>query len=105
MNPLPTPAVVKPSIPLAQNRRRGNRHKLHIPATLIGADASTPIDVTVTEISVGGVGLRSKQQLTLEATYQLSSFDSLLPPGMRVRVISQQPSSHGEYKIGAQTIT
>jgi hypothetical protein len=105
MNPSSTPPVVIPSVPLAQNRRSGNRHKLNIPATLVGgADAVLPIEIIVTEISVGGVGFRCTKQLTPDAVYHLTSFDTLIPPGMRVRVLSQQLASQGEYKIGAQTV-
>jgi hypothetical protein len=105
MNSVPNPQVVKPSLPLSANRRRGNRHRLHIPATLLNeGDSAVQIPVTITELSIGGVALRCKESLPLDRVYQLSSFDTLVPPGMRIRVVSQQPGAAGEFKIGAQTI-
>jgi hypothetical protein len=105
MNPVPHPPVVKPSRPLEQNRRRGNRHQLHIPGTLLPeGDLATHIAVLITEISIAGVGLRAKQSLPLDGIYQLTSFDTLVPPGMRVKIVSQQPGANGEFGIGAQTI-
>jgi hypothetical protein len=105
MNPVSQPSTVKPSRPLAQNRRRGNRHQLQIPATLIpDGDAAVQIAVTITEISVGGVAFRAKTSLPLDGVYQLSSFDTLITPGMRIRIVSQQATSHGEFKVGAQTL-
>jgi hypothetical protein len=105
MSRVPHSTIVKPSRPLAQNRRRGNRLPLQIPATLQAeGNPSAPIAVTVTEISVGGLGLQSSQSLPLGGIYQLSSFDTLLPPGMRLRLVSQQPLPEGQFKIGAQTV-
>jgi hypothetical protein len=105
MNPVPQPPAVKPSRPLAQNRRRGNRHQLQIPATLIAEGTNAPpIEVTVTEMSVGGVTIRSKSSLPIDGVYQLSSFDTLIPPATRIRIVTQQSGSHGEFKIGAQTL-
>jgi len=105
MNPAQTHPAVKPSRPLAQNRRQANRHQLHIPATLLGdGETAKPIDVVVTEISISGVGLRAKESLALDSVFQLTSFDTLVPPGMRVRIVSQQAGTNGEFKIGAKTV-
>ena len=49
-----------------------------------------PISVTVTELAVGGVGIRAKHDLKLEAVYHLNSFDTLIPPGMRVHIVSKR---------------
>jgi hypothetical protein len=105
MNPATRPSVVKPPRPLDQNRRRGNRHLLNIPANLL-PDGESPIaiEVIITEISIAGVGLQCKQSLPLDRVYQLTSFDTLVPPGMRVKIVSQQPAANGEFKVGAQTI-
>jgi hypothetical protein len=105
MNPVSQPPTVKPTRPLSQNRRRGNRHRLQIPATLIAEGSNAvPIEVTVTEMSVGGMAIRSKSSLVLNADYQLSSFDTLIPPGTKIRIVTQQTTSHGEFKIGAQSL-
>ena len=105
MNPVPTPPIVKPSRPLEHNRRQSNRHLLQIPATLLSdGEGNRQIAVIVTEISIGGVGLRSKESVSLDRVYQVTSFDTLVPPGMRVRIVSIQPADQGEFKIGAKTI-
>ncbi len=90
------------SSPIAQNRRRGNRHRLSIPATLIHV-GEPPIRVTVIEISVGGIGLQSETELVLERRYQLESFDTLIPPGMKVRVVSQRQTGEGSFEVGAES--
>jgi hypothetical protein len=105
MEPVPTEKTASTSRPLAQNRRRGNRHALHIPATLVrDGHPAEPLAVTIVEISVAGVGLRVKQSLTLGDICTLSSYDTLVPPGMTVRIVSQQPVGHGEFRVGAQTV-
>jgi hypothetical protein len=105
MSMAPIPPAAKPALPLEQNRRRGNRHRLHIHATLI-LDGYTPtsLEVTVTEMSVGGVGFRVKQSLNLQAEGQLTSFDTLIPPGMRVHIISQRQLPSGEFEVGAKVL-
>jgi len=105
MNPAPNPQAKKPARPLHENRRRGNRHRLHIPATLLPeGEHPSPISVTVTEVSIGGVGIRAKQELKLEGIYQLNSFDTLIPPGMRVHIVSQRKLPEGNFQIGAKAL-
>jgi hypothetical protein len=97
--------VTKPARPLTENRRSGNRHRLGIPATLLPAgDAPSPISVTVTEISIGGVGIRAGHELKLENVYHLNSFDTLIPPGMKVHIVSQRLLPDGSYEVGAKAI-
>jgi hypothetical protein len=105
MESVPTKANLKRAHPLAQNRRRGNRHRLHIPATLlIEGENPTEIPVTVTEMSVGGIGFRSRQPLVVDATYRVSSFDTLIPQGMRASIVAHRQLPDGEFEIGAKTI-
>jgi hypothetical protein len=85
------------------NRRRGNRHRLSIPATLV-VPGESPVAVTVTELSVGGVGIQAKSGLKLDAVYSLNSFDTLIPPGMNVKIVSQRPAADGGFEIGAKAV-
>jgi hypothetical protein len=93
--------TLKPSF--AINRRRGNRHQLTVPATLLAVNEK-PISVTITELSVGGVGIDSKIELKIDTVYQLDSFDTLIPPGMKVRIVSQRKSPENGFEIGAQAL-
>jgi hypothetical protein len=105
MTPPPNPPVTKRAHPLTENRRQGNRHRLHIPATLLPAgDHPSPISVTVTEISIGGVGIRAKHELKLDNVYHLNSFDTLIPPGMKVHIVSQRKLPDGHYEVGARAL-
>ena len=90
---------------LTENRRRGNRHRLHIPATLLAdGDLRTPIAVTVTELAIGGVGIRAKHDLNIEGVYHLSSFDTLIPPGMRVHIVSKRKLADETFEVGAKAL-
>ena len=105
MNSATNPPAKKMQRSISENRRRGNRHRLDIPATLvlIGNDP-VPIEVTVFELAVSGLGLRCKQELVAEGTYQLSSFDTLIPPNMRVHIVSQRKLNDGTMEVGAKAI-
>jgi hypothetical protein len=89
------------------NRRRGGRHSLDIPATL-SVDAVTAIAppdllVKIVQMSVGGVGLLADRALEMGAVYRLTAFDSLVPADMRVRVVSVRPGdSAATFVIGAE---
>jgi hypothetical protein len=101
----PAAAATQPSRPLAQNRRQGIRHRLHIPATLMGdGENPAPIPVTVTELSIGGVGIHAEHELKLDGIYHLNSFDTLITPGTRVRIISQRELPAGKFEIGAKAL-
>jgi hypothetical protein len=97
---------------VAENRRRGRRHRLDIPAELVPATdmgAAAAIAVRITELSVGGAGLRSPEQLEIGAVYEVRSFDTLIPVDTRIRIISQRKTrdgndSGGEFDIGAQVL-
>jgi hypothetical protein len=94
---------------LAENRRRGRRHRLDIPADLIpttDVGAAAAVVVRITELSVGGVGLRSQELLEIGAIYEVRSFDTLVPVDTRIRIISQRPAgdSPEQFDIGAQVI-
>ena len=105
MDSLPPLQAVGFSRSLDQNRRSGNRHRLRIHADIqIEGPNPTPMPVIVTEISIGGIGLRTKEPLLLEQNYQVHSFDTLLPPGMRVRAVSQRQLPSGEFEVGAKTV-
>jgi len=91
--------------PPAKNRRRGRRHKLDVPATLVRqSDNARPISIKITHLSVGGVGLISPQALPLGEVYLLRAFDTLLPTGTRLRIASSRPAANGGFEIGAQTL-
>jgi hypothetical protein len=105
MESVPTKAPGKRAHPLAQNRRRGNRHRLHIQATVqIEGEHPTEIAVTITELSVGGIGFRSRQALVAGATYRIISFDTLIPTGLRASIVSQRHLPDGQFEIGAKTM-
>jgi hypothetical protein len=105
MTPAQNPSATKAPRPLAQNRRQGIRHRLHIPATLVPeGDNPSPIPVTVTELSIAGVGIHSRRELKPEANYHLNSFDTLIPPGTRVSIVSQRQLPDGNYEIGAKIL-
>jgi len=105
MESVPAKPAVKRAHPLAQNRRRGNRHRLNIPATLlIEGDKPTEIEVIVTEMSVGGIGFRSRTPLVIEATYRVSSFDTLIPHALRASIVTQRQAPDGHFEVGAKTI-
>ena len=106
MNPAPTSPAKKTARPLTENRRRANRHRLNIPATLVAdGEHPAPIEITVTEMSIGGVGFQAKVELKTDGTYHLNSFDTLIPPGMKVHVVSQRKlPDNGGFEIGAKVI-
>ena len=103
-------AATAPRTPTRRDadRRRGDRHRLSIPATLLTDDgaAAVTVAITVTAVSVNGVGLRSPVLLRDGAVYVLTAFDSLLPPGTRVRVVSQRPAEDGAggFDVGTATV-
>ncbi len=102
-------AVTAPRTPARReaDRRRGDRHRLSIPATVLTDDgaAAVAVAVTVTAVSVNGVGLRSPVVLRDGAVYALTAFDSLVPPGTRVRVVSQRPTDDGAgFDVGTATV-
>jgi hypothetical protein len=105
MNPASTPPAKKTARPLTENRRRANRHRLSIPATLVAeGEHPTPIEVTITEMSIGGVGFTAKAELKQDAAYHLNSFDTLIPPGMKLRIVSQRKLPAGGFEIGAKVL-
>lgn len=91
----------------ATNRRRGHRHRIDIPATLTldaaAADAK-PVPAVVTAYSVNGVGLRVAQPLAVGDVYGLSTFDSLIPPGLRIRVKTLRHTPAGDHEVGAEIV-
>jgi hypothetical protein len=90
--------------PLSSNRRRGNRHRLDISATLTTEGANpTEIPVTLTEMSVGGIAFRSRQSLAIGTTYLVSSFDTLIPFGTRATLVARRQLPDGDFEIGAKT--
>ena len=95
-----------PTTPIP-NRRRGRRHRLDIPASLapVDSDPSRPgISVRIAELSVAGVGLRADQPLELGQVYEVRAFDTLVPTGMRIKVISHRPAADGGFEIGAESL-
>ncbi len=60
------------------------------------------IPVVVTEISVGGLGLRAKQPLGINITYRISSFDTLIPGGTKATIISQRQLDANTFEVGAK---
>lgn len=91
--------------PLTQNRRQGDRHRLHIHAILTPeADNPREIPVVVTEMSVGGIGFRCLHLLQIGAIYRLSSFDTLIPHNTRASIVTQRQLADGRYEIGAKTL-
>ena len=107
----PCPPLPLPVRTVSTNRRRGNRHRLDVPATLTpnGADAATPaggppLPAVVTAFSVNGVGLRVAQPLAVGDVYTLSTFDTLIPPGLRVRIRTQRHTPAGDHEVGAEVV-
>ncbi len=58
----------------------------------------------VTAFSVNGVGLRVAQPLTAGDVYAVSTFDTLIPPGLRVRVRSHRVTPAGDHEVGAEVV-
>ena len=99
--PRPRPAVVVESA----DRRRGDRHRLDIPATLTPTAGGGPdVPAVVVAYSVNGVGLRVGQSLDVGATFAVSSYDTLIPPGLTVRVKSYRAHPEGDHEIGAEVV-
>ena len=86
------------------NRRRGDRHRLDVPATLTPAAGGPEVPAVVTAFSVNGVGLRVALPLPAGAEYALSSFDTLLPPGLKVRVRTHRVTPAGDHEVGAEVV-
>jgi hypothetical protein len=90
--------------PLSQNRRRGRRHLLDIPATLVGGVAPEELAVNIIELSKHGIGIQANKPLTSGEIYQVRAFDSLVPAGMHVKIISSRSSTDGEFIIGGEVV-
>ena len=88
------------SHPMATNRRKGRRHRLSVPATLTPEGGGEPLHVRVIELSVGGLGMASIKLAEVGKVYAVTAFDSLLPPGLRVRTVSQRAVDNGHF-VGA----
>jgi len=101
-----------PARSASTDRRRGDRHRLDVPATLalVGADGlvadpqGRPLPAVVIAFSVNGVGLRVAQPLAVGDVYAVSTFDSLIPPGLRVRIRSQRITPAGDHEVGAEVV-
>jgi len=102
--PPPPPRPPRPTT-ASTDRRRGNRHRLDVPATLLGGGADPrPVPTVVTAYSVNGVGLRVAQPLAVGDEYALSSFDTLIPPGLRIRIRSHRVTPAGDHEVGAEVV-
>ena len=88
------------SHPTAHNRRKGRRHRLNVPATLTPEGGGEPLHVRVVELSVGGLGMSAVVMTEVGKIYVVTAFDSLLPPGLRVRTVSQRTVNNGHF-VGA----
>ncbi len=89
---------------LAENRRKGRRHRLDVSATLSTDGSPSTIDIKITEISVGGVGFSSHAPLQIGHTYHLRAFDSLVQEGMQVRIVSIREAERGGFDAGAVVV-
>jgi PilZ domain len=87
---------------LSNNRRRGLRHRLDVPAVLV-SDAGQ-FSVHFTELSVAGAGLKSSVALQVGDVYEVRAFDSLLPLGTRVKIVSRRDGNAGGFQIGAEVL-
>ena len=85
------------------NRRAGGRHPLNIPATLHAATGD-PLPVRLIELSVAGVGLLAETAVQVGHEFALTAFDSLVPAGMRVRVVSSREDDTGRFVLGAAVV-
>jgi hypothetical protein len=88
--------------PLSQNRRRGRRHLLDIPATLNGESAELPVKII--EFSKHGLGMRTTKALTPGEFYHVRAFDTLIPPGLRVRIVSVRSVANDGFIIGSEVV-
>lgn len=95
---LPAPARNYPSKHV--NRRRGRRHRLHVPATFTPENGGTAVHGCVVELSVGGLGMTTHDIAEIGSVFVVSAYDTLLPPGLRVKVVSHRATSHG-HVVGA----
>jgi hypothetical protein len=91
--------------PLSQNRRRGRRHLLDIPATLTDeSNQNAELAVKIVEFSKHGLGMRIGKQLTPGEIFQVRAFDTLVPPGMRVRIVSNRSLGDGGFIVGGEVV-
>jgi hypothetical protein len=92
------------------DRRRGNRHRLNLPATITVEPAPlkkadpTPIAVTVTHFSVNGVAFRTGAPVVVGTVYVVACFDTLLPNNLRVRVVTQRELPGGGFEVGSEVV-
>jgi len=98
------PKVPGPTPVRAADRRRGNRHRLDVRATLTAADGGVEQPAVVTAFSVNGVGLRVGRPLEVGSVHAVRSFDTLLPPGLNVRVRSLRITPAGDHEVGAEVV-
>jgi hypothetical protein len=90
---------------LSQNRRRGRRHPLDILATLTGGPTgTTERTVKIVEFSKHGLGMRATQPFTPGEIYAVHAFDTLVPPGMRVRIVSNRSLQNEGFIIGSEVV-
>lgn len=77
---------------------------MEITASLL-LDGTPPrqIQVIITDLSVAGVGMRCDEPLTPGDAGEVRAFDSLVPVGMRVKVVSHRPTTKG-FEIGAEVL-
>jgi hypothetical protein len=88
--------------PLSQNRRRGRRHVLDIPATL--ASESGDLAVKIFEFSKHGLGMRTTKALAPGEIYHVRAFDTLIPSGLRVRIVSVRGVADEGFVIGSEVV-
>ena len=91
--------------PLSQNRRRGRRHPLDIPATLIGGpNPKAERAVKIVEFSKHGLGMRASEPFSPGEIYTVRAFDTLIPPGTQVRIVSNRSLPNRGFIIGSEVV-
>jgi hypothetical protein len=91
--------------PLSQNRRRGRRHVLDIPATLaLGPAGPGDLAVKIIEFSKHGLGMRAAKAINPGEIYQVRAFDTLIPQDLRVRIVSIRSIADDGFIIGSEVV-
>jgi hypothetical protein len=85
------------------NRRRSGRLRLDVRGNVVAEGGNrSVVEVRIVELSVNGVGMVADAELIVGEMYQVNAFDSLVPVGMRMKVISMRGRAGGGFDVGGE---
>jgi hypothetical protein len=97
--------VTRSPIEEAPERRRSARERRNLPAWLsaaAGSRSDTGYNVTVTDLSMHGVGFDSSQKLTVGASHWMVVSGQAMRLSTRLQVVSCRPNPEGGYHCGGE---